>query len=354
MLVLSTGMRGIILKENKRIYFNLNCFDMCLSPLTVFVRSSRSMSKAASYIVPCGKCVQCVSKVQNDWRFRLIQQTYAYPKAIFGTLTYSDDHVPVRVVPETGECANTVFKPHVQKWLHRSCEWLKRHGFEDTSYWLTSEYGTSTFRPHYHFMWWNISKIDFQHCLEDWEEHFGFTQCSDIDVARVASAAIYVSKYSTKGQFEVQSVKDGVALPNFHLVSNGIGLQYIKELESFIKRHNFEFDERGHRVYNEEFLSTLYRRMNYVTPQGQIFSLPRYYVNKIIHPKTPLARCYSDYVLQRRLGQFESRVRDIEASSPLTFGEAIIKAQQEKIAENRERAKTLLEKQSKFYYKSKL
>lgn len=328
---------------------------MCISPITVFVRSAHPMSRTGSYRVPCGKCVQCVARSQNDWRFRLIQQTLAYPKAIFGTLTYSEENVPLNVDAETGVETPSVFKPDVQKWLHRSAMRLKRSGIEDTSYYLTSEYGTSTHRPHYHFMYWNVSRSEFMDCLKDWESRFGFTQCSDIDVSKVTNAAVYVSKYATKGQFEVSSVRDGYALPNFHLVSKGIGLDYLNDLKLFIKNHHLdELESRSHFQYSEDFLGAIYRRLNYITPKGQVFSLPRYYVNKIIIPKTRLARAYSDYVLQRRMELTESRISDYQTAFNLTYGEAAFKVESEKIAENRERAQSLLEKQSRFYYKSKL
>lgn len=177
---------------------------MCTSPIEIYTRRTSSpYSKVGVHTVPCGKCVQCSSRSQNDWRFRLIQETLAHPKAIFGTLTYSPGNVPEMVDLDTGESFPTVFAPDVQKWIHRSVMRLCRAGIDNPRYFVCSEYGTSTFRPHYHFIWWNVSRLDFIECLQDWEKRFGFTQCSDIDVAKAAGAAVYVSKYAIKGQFEV-------------------------------------------------------------------------------------------------------------------------------------------------------
>lgn len=322
---------------------------MCLRPLEVFIRPMHPFARAGTYTVPCGKCIQCTSRAQNDWRFRLIQQTLSTPKCVFGTLTYKETTLPMLVDKETGECTPTVFKEDVQKWLHRSVMRLTRSGIDEPMYFLASEYGTHTFRPHYHFLFWNVNRMDFEPCLVDWREKYGFEFCTDVDVSKIGAAAVYVSKYALKGQFDVSVVKNGLAAPNFHLVSKGVGKAYLDEIKSYCRKHHF--DKVG---YSKEYLETLYNRLNYVTPDGRVFALPRYYVNKIIPPKTRLAFEYSAYVRDRRAELDELRDRKIADSLSIDMGQAHIVATKAKIAENMENAKSLLERQNNFYNKSKL
>lgn len=326
---------------------------MCLHPLEIYTRRTSSpYSKVGVHLVPCGKCVQCSNRSQNDWRFRLIQETLSHPKAIFGTLTYREDEVPVCIDEVTGEATPTVFAPDVSKWIHRSVMRLVRAGIKNPRYFVCSEYGTSTFRPHYHFIWWNVSRFDFVECLQDWQEKFGFTQCSDIDVSKAAAAAVYVSKYAIKGQFEVYPVKESKCAPNFHFQSQGIGKDYLNSLQSFVRKYKGLEDFKS--STNKDFLEQIYRRLNYVSPDGKVFALPRYYVSKIIPPKSPLALAYSQYVRDRSTEQYESRAREIADSSSLTFYQALSQVQTEEIAERVEQSKSLLERQNKFYYKSKI
>ena len=43
---------------------------------------------------PCGHCVECAKKYQNDWMLRLDNEATQWRTIMFATLTYSSDNVP--------------------------------------------------------------------------------------------------------------------------------------------------------------------------------------------------------------------------------------------------------------------
>lgn len=59
----------------------------CLSPVTVFHHGEK-------YVVPCGKCAACRLSRSNDWTFRVEDEIEAAPYTIFFTLTYSNKYIP--------------------------------------------------------------------------------------------------------------------------------------------------------------------------------------------------------------------------------------------------------------------
>ena len=43
---------------------------------------------------PCGKCLACMKRRQNDWAFRIQSETKKYPcRSFFVTLTIDDEHL---------------------------------------------------------------------------------------------------------------------------------------------------------------------------------------------------------------------------------------------------------------------
>lgn len=175
---------------------------------------------------------------------------------------------------------HTVSKSDVQGWLKRSRRRFERaFGVEDGAisdrqykewtdqdgevlplpsscltktfkYFITSEYGPRTHRPHYHGVIFGITYEEFVlYFQKDWEDSFGSVDCSPYDSSR--GGMTYLSKYCSKGGYEhpycrkdfffeggefhskhfEDSIRDfGVdrplVAPTFHLISKGIGARY--------------------------------------------------------------------------------------------------------------------------------
>ncbi|UPW40864.1 replication initiator protein [Sigmofec virus UA08Rod_6451] len=90
-------------------------------------------------IVPCGKCADCIRKAARDWKIRLYHEAQITSSCIFLTLTYNNDNLP---------SDGNLHYDDFQKFMKRLRRKLPK-GHKIT-YFVACEYGTKTFRPHFH------------------------------------------------------------------------------------------------------------------------------------------------------------------------------------------------------------
>lgn len=116
--------------------------------------------------VPCGKCIGCRLDVSREWASRIVMESLDFPdSSLFVTLTYNDDHLPImiddgskKVLKGKGFAADyctkgaTLYQKDTQDWLKRLRRNLDYHyGIQSgVRFFLAGEYGSNTFRPHYH------------------------------------------------------------------------------------------------------------------------------------------------------------------------------------------------------------
>lgn len=103
--------------------------------------------------VPCNKCSLCREKASREWATRAMcesQTSTSLP--LFVTLTYNDYSLP----------SDGVRKEHAQTFLKRLRVNVNRYfGYEvNLRFFLCSEYGSNTKRPHYHALIWNFPLTD--------------------------------------------------------------------------------------------------------------------------------------------------------------------------------------------------
>lgn len=237
-------------------------------------------------VVPCGKCTACLQKRQNDIAFRIRTEAEKRGSLVFLTLTYSDEHIPLVHTlwcssKETGECVRmtdpefvcysgredflndradiarvepsrkpryidhvitedddfvyfsritpSVCRKDVQNWLKRCRVHFERcFGRSlDFAYSICSEYGPKTCRPHYHCCFMGLSEDDARIMADLWK--FGYYKLDY--VFRVNSdgsdgfskVSNYVAKYTAKGEFECDSVKDCTAFSCRQMNSKELG-----------------------------------------------------------------------------------------------------------------------------------
>lgn len=170
-------------------YTSIKPLTKCLSPLTVFHDGSK-------FVVPCGKCSACLLNRANDWSMRVGAEVENNPYSIFFTLTYNNHYVPIlhqisdsygvyhyeasgfsvrwngkedvvrdddivvlvhsKDIPlknypnpyAIGYCS----KRDIQLWLKllKKDLYEKFGEYKTFRYYIISEYGPTTFRPHYH------------------------------------------------------------------------------------------------------------------------------------------------------------------------------------------------------------
>lgn len=223
----------------------------CISPLSI--PRPNGKGSADRLTVPCGKCIGCLSAHRQDWTFRLKQELKTATSAVFLTLTYVDEHLPINPVSKKPE----VSKIDVQLFLKRL---RKRCPKVKLRYYLVSEYGPKTKRPHYHGIFFNLpfTEVGNEKKLDNlittsWQKGF-------IKVGTVTAASIgYVTKYLITKNDE----NPGVA-PVFSLMSRNpaIGSNYLNNADKF------------HKQDNENKFYT-------VREDGSKGRLPRYYRDKI-------------------------------------------------------------------------
>lgn len=112
--------------------------------------------------IPCGKCLGCRLEYSRQWALRCVKEAKYHERNCFITITYSDDYLPKRGVS----------KKHIQDFFKRLRRRLGYHNLIDDQiglrYFLCGEYGSTTYRPHYHAIVFGYKPFDLV--------YFGFDQ----------------------------------------------------------------------------------------------------------------------------------------------------------------------------------
>ena len=103
--------------------------------------------------VPCGKCEICTERKAHEWSTRSMceSQTSCSPPVFF-TLTYNDFCLPKNGVRKRA-CQRFMkrFRINLERYMKCKCH---------IRYYICSEYGTKTKRPHYHGILWNLPLLE--------------------------------------------------------------------------------------------------------------------------------------------------------------------------------------------------
>nr|QJB19871.1 MAG: replication initiator protein [Microvirus sp.] len=189
---------------------------------------------------PCGKCISCRASKAKEWAQRLKNEQSEWTREGFLTLTYDDDHIPKLGHLEKGE-------------LSQFFKRLRFHlGDKKIKYFACGEYGSQTWRPHYHAIVFGIDSRDMDAVLKAWKKG------ERVSLDPVLPGGIeYVTGYVRKkidikyGDYK----RRGLPLP-FQLQSQGLGLAWAEK--------------------NKHLLES-----NGLTREGKNISIPRYYMRKL-------------------------------------------------------------------------
>lgn len=237
---------------------------MCSTPLTIRRHEGEEWKISDQYVttrrVPCGKCVKCLKRRQAGWVFRLSEQLKVAETAAFFTLTYGENQNPStgklygNNPPQTENGNDTLCKKDIQKFFKRL---RKRTGLKNIKYFLTGEYGPTTFRPHYHAIIYNVPTywIQRSHLFAEKIWTHGKVDIKPCNVATMT----YTVSYFFKGGFKPLDDSDD-RQPNIQMQSQGLGINYIDRMEEF---HQDRLD------------STV------THPNGYLMAMPRYYRDRI-------------------------------------------------------------------------
>lgn len=201
--------------------------------------------------VACGKCYACQATRRSEWQVRLAVEHRNSKYSLFVTLTYDDDNLFYLPGSETP----SLDKRAVQLFFKRLRRSLKDARIR---YYAVGEYGTNSFRPHYHILLFSDCTFDIGYISDSWG-------LGNIQVGKVSDRSIsYCVNYVTVNPSDLQKYSDLSVEKPFALMSRrpGIGAQYFQSGE-MVDYHEDDPDR------------------HFVVINGQKKKMPRYYSRKI-------------------------------------------------------------------------
>lgn len=229
---------------------------------------SPSIRRLHEISVPCGRCEACLQSVANEWRIRIQEEFYVSQNALFFTLTYQDDKVPILKswnAYDEQVFVRSVCKRDIQLFLKRIREEIRKE-FPHCKlrYYICSEYGPSTFRPHYHGILFNLPcyepnnlvslKKSIDLLFKCWSN--GFVSADKVIPERIG----YVTKYLCSTSTLPPELNRKHTKP-FRMMSQGLGRSYFQNASRYF--------------WHKDGLNNYY-------PDGNVkCALPRYFKRKI-------------------------------------------------------------------------
>ena len=118
----------------------------CVKPIRIKGKQGTYSFKNFSdgMYVPCGRCIACRIRKREEWTIRLLHELKYHADAVFVTLTYNDESLPIN---QKGY--PTLRKKHLQDFFKRLRINLDRdYHHRKIKYFACGEYGDCTGRPH--------------------------------------------------------------------------------------------------------------------------------------------------------------------------------------------------------------
>jgi hypothetical protein len=198
---------------------------------------------------PCGKCPPCKKRRTSGWSFRLVKEGERSKSALFITLTYDTEFVPI-----TTNGYMTLDLTDLQKFFKR----LRKLTNEKLKYYAVGEYGSTKKRPHYHIILFNANP---EHIKRAWalnNKHIGAYHIGNVSHASIGYTLKYMSKKSSIPMHQNDDRKK-----EFSVMSKGLGSNYITQ--AIINWHKNNLEER----------------MYVPIEDGKKIAMPRYYKDKM-------------------------------------------------------------------------
>ncbi|AXH75686.1 MAG: replication initiator protein [Microviridae sp.] len=159
----------------------------CLSRVKVINAGELVAGKVynSDVMVPCGKCPACKLRRVNDWVIRLTEEERHHKYAMFLTLTYQTEHIPI-----SPNHFMTLKKEDLQNFFKR----LRKQG-HTFKYFAVGEYGGLRKRPHYHIIL--MGDMTEQNVVDAWTlngEMLGGVNIGSVSGNSIAYTLKYIDK----------------------------------------------------------------------------------------------------------------------------------------------------------------
>lgn len=191
---------------------------------------------------PCGQCMNCRINQQRLWKNRILLEAKYSKYNYFITLTYNEKHLPTKIDKVTGEEIGMLIKSDLQKYLKRL---RKAHEPHKLRYFAVGEYGTNSWRPHFHLALFSDTAVAEDIIKGKWgnkEEEYGYSYVGDISHGSASYIAGYLQKKATKEYYS----QIGSRPPEFATMSKqqgGIGKLGIEKVADELLKTGLDFDK---------------------------------------------------------------------------------------------------------------
>lgn len=221
-------------------------------------------------LLPCRKCIGCRLDKSREWANRILLEQLYHKDSWFVTLTYDDEHLPrsFPVDPTTGEIVSvhsSLVKSDLQKFFKR----LRKNSSQQLRYYCAGEYGTQTYRPHYHCIIFGLNLNDLKLLKTNFSNQpyytsdfiskcwpYGIHVIGKVTFESAAYVARYTMKKATHGYTKDYYDKAGIQ-PEFQTMSlkPGIGYQYLSDHPEIFNFKSFSVStpSGGVKMYPPEY-----------------------------------------------------------------------------------------------------
>ncbi len=154
------------------------------------------ISRMAGGSWPCGQCQPCRTNTLRKKVTRLLLEARCHASTVFVTLTYNDHHLPRAEI--LGEVIPVLYPRDLTLFLKRLRDRLTSDDRpQPFRYFAVGEYGSETWRPHYHAMLFGCTLEELDPILEKtWG--MGFVQIGEATDKRMHYIAHYTAKKMTQ------------------------------------------------------------------------------------------------------------------------------------------------------------
>lgn len=123
--------------------------------------AEKTIRRDKSIEIPCGKCIGCRIDHSRQWANRCMLELQYHKSSYFITLTYDQDHVPISYYAGDNDEAQEIYtldKRDFQNFMKR----LRKNTGQELRFFMCGEYGSQTFRPHYHVIVFGLELDDLE------------------------------------------------------------------------------------------------------------------------------------------------------------------------------------------------
>lgn len=280
--------------------------------------------------LPCRHCVGCRLDHSKSWANRILLEQRYHDSSYFVTLTYDDEHLPYGYGTDssTGEIVSThatLVKADLQKFFKR----LRKVTKQKISYYSAGEYGSQTFRPHYHCIIFGLKLDDLKQIRRNFNNEpyfvsptiekvwpFGIHVIGNVTMQSAAYVARYTLKKAThnysKEYYEIAGIE-----PEFQTISSkpAIGRRFYDDNIDKFKYGTFSVSTPtgGVKMTMPEYFRKKYREID---PSLSVKKSRAFFVDSAIKRKLKMSLTDLDYcdILsieeEKRLSRISSLMRD--------------------------------------------